>query len=506
MQCQLLRTGWRSDNICCRFFVFYSKNVVKMDKLKNKNFHLYTFDAKRYILDYVNVFYSEISEELYREFSDIENMGLPDYIVNDCDESQDLNRKMIRQLYDQEIFFSRRVVNIPLTYNEAFITMAPIHACNLQCKYCFARQGENYVNKEKIMPEEKLAAALEYIYFDYFKNIFNFRFDFVSGGEPLLNFETIKSIVEICETFKERGKTTKFWLCTNGTINRKEIFYFLDKHRFNIGVSLDGTRKDNDNYRVFRDGQSSYHLVINTLKDILTEDTYTRNLKNVWGLVVVTSETQSLVEILRHHKQVGLKRVQMRIVRTTEAYGLNENTFVAFKTLYNELFTFFIEQFKDDDIDYIEMISNDNDYLGKIMRRIILRRIVTNRCQAGKNKVSLTANGQLFPCDSFVGENEFCIGDALKKKRYNGILENIYVDGIAVCSTCWAKYICGGDCYHNSFLMKQSVEEVDYMFCKLQKHLIEQTVAMYCQMNDINAALFGKLARKIEISVREGIN
>lgn len=55
------------------------------------------------------------------------------------------------------------------------------------------------------------------------------------------------------------------------------------------------------------------------------------------------------------------------------------------------------------------MLSNDNDYLGKILRRIILRRIVTHRCQAGKNKVSITANGQLFPCDSFVGKMNFVL-------------------------------------------------------------------------------------------------
>lgn len=177
------------------------------------------------------------------------------------------------------------------------------------------------------MTEERLLKALEYIYFDYFKDISVFRFDFVSGGEPLLNFETIKTIVEICETYNKRGKTTKFWLCTNGIINKKEIFHFLDKHRFNIGISLDGTKKDNDNYRVFRDGTSSYNQVINTLRNILTESTYTRNFRNVWILVVITSETRSLVTILKHLKQNGLKRVQMRIVRTVEAYGLNERTF-----------------------------------------------------------------------------------------------------------------------------------------------------------------------------------
>ncbi|MDE7274055.1 MAG: SPASM domain-containing protein, partial [Lachnospiraceae bacterium] len=392
------------------------------------------------------------------------------------------------------------------TYYNAFVTMAPIHACNLQCKYCFARQGKNYKSEETTMPKKSLLKSLEYIYFDYFKDISDFRFDFVSGGEPLLNFETIKSVVEICEMFRKGGKTTKFWLCTNGTINQKEIFSFLDKHGFNIGISLDGTKKDNDNFRVFQDGTSSYQLVVNTLNKVLTESNYTRNFKNVWGLVVITSETQSLVEIIKHLKQIGLKRVQMRIVRTVETYGLNEFTFPSYKSLFKELFTFFIDQFINGNIDYIEMMSNDNDYLGKIMRRIILRRIVANRCQAGKNKVSLTANGQLFPCDSFVGKNQFCIGDALKRERYDGVLEKIYVGNIDECSVCWARYICGGDCYHNSFLIKQDVKGIDSIFCKLQKYLIEQTVAMYCQMNDMNVALFGRLTRKIQIGTREGIN
>jgi uncharacterized protein len=476
-----------------------------MDNLKSANFHLYTTNGKKYILDYMNIYYTEITDEQYRDFQSIESKGFLGYIKNDRDESHNHNKRIISQLYEKEIFFSTRVIDTSQNHYEAFISMAPIHACNLQCRYCFAQQGNNYISEEKTMTKENLLKALEYIYFDYFKDISAFRFDFVSGGEPLLNFETIKSIVEVCETFVKRGKTTKFWLCTNGIINKKEIFHFLDKHRFNIGISLDGTKKDNDNYRVFKDGASSYNQVINTLKDILTESTYTRNFKNVWILVVITSETQSLVTILKHLKQNGLKRVQMRIVRTVETYGLNESTFFKYKALYDELFAFFIEQFKMDNIDYIEMLSNDNDYLGKILRRIILRRIVTHRCQAGKNKVSLTANGQLFPCDSFVGKNDFCIGNVLKSERYDSVLENTFVDNIVACSGCWARYICGGDCYHNSYLMKNDVKDIDCIFCKLQKYLIEETVAMYCQMNEINVSLFGRLTRMVEIGIREGI-
>ncbi len=477
-----------------------------MNNFKNANFYLFSFNDKKYILDYINIFYSEISQNLYNEFADIEKKGLARYIADMRNESKGRNQQTIQFLYEQDIFFSKRIIQTTRTYDEAFLTMAPIHECNLQCKYCFAKQGKNYINEERFMSEEKLAEALEYLYFDYFREINEFRFDFVSGGEPLLGFENIQAVVKKCEEFRKRGKKTKFWLCTNGTINKKQIFEFLDNHGFNLGISLDGLKKDNDIYRTFKDGVSSYAMVVDTLKDILTGDNYTRRFKNIWGLVVITSETHSLVEILKHHKGIGLKRVQMRIVRTTEVYGLNDITFCVYKNLYDELFAFFVNQFRKGNIEYVEMISNDNDYLGKIMRRIILRRIVTNRCQAGKNKVSLTANGQLFPCDSFVGEERYCIGNALKRERYNGVLEEIYVDSVSMCSQCWARYICGGDCYHNSFLMKQNVQDIDGMFCKLQKYLIEQTIVMYCQMNEIDSALFARLTRKIEISTREGVN
>ena len=52
----------------------------------------------------------------------------------------------------------------------------------------------------------------------------------------------------------------------------------------------------------------------------------------------------------------------MRIVRTVETYGLNESTFFKYKALYDELFAFFVNQFRKGNIEYVEMISNDNDY------------------------------------------------------------------------------------------------------------------------------------------------
>lgn len=75
-----------------------------MDNLKSANFHLYTTNGKKYILDYMNIYYTEITDEQYRDFQSIESKGFLGYIKNDRDESHNHNKKIISQLYEKEIF------------------------------------------------------------------------------------------------------------------------------------------------------------------------------------------------------------------------------------------------------------------------------------------------------------------------------------------------------------------------------------------------------------------
>ena len=76
-----------------------------MNNFKNANFYLFSFNDKKYILDYINIFYSEISQNLYNEFADIEKKGLARYIADMRNESKGRNQKTIQFLYEQDIYF-----------------------------------------------------------------------------------------------------------------------------------------------------------------------------------------------------------------------------------------------------------------------------------------------------------------------------------------------------------------------------------------------------------------
>lgn len=469
--------------------------------MKRANYILFSSKNKYYIFDYFNIIYGEIDRNLYTIFNKILENGNDIYSI-DADENIS---NIIKNFYDQDLFFSDRDVVKFDSYEEAFLSMPSIHACNMKCKYCFAHSGENFEGDIRDMDEKTLKDSLDYLYFEYFKECQNFRFDFVSGGEPLLNFKAIMNIIHVTDEYRKSNKNTQFWLCTNGTINSEDIFSALNLHRFNIGISIDGEKSYNDSFRVYMNGHGTYDNVIKTIGNVINNNSYTRNFRNVWGLVVVTAKTTSLVATLKHHSLLGFQKVQMRIVRTREDYGLNKDTIEIFKKLYDELFDFFISEFENGSTFYMEIILNDNDYLGKMMRRIMLRTIVANRCQAGKNKISLAANGDLYPCDAFVGNNEYCIGNALTKELYSNKFKNLFTSDIPKCNKCWARYICGGDCYHNSMIMCESIMDVDPTFCELQKYMLENIILLFCYMNTENGDLFDRLARKTKIGTREGL-
>ena len=94
--------------------------------------------------------------------------------------------------------------------------------------------------------------------------------DYVSfyGGEPLLNINLIKSVVELFEHLECKRRFV-FSMTTNGILLKKHIKYLINKD-FHLIISLDGNRKSNS-YRIDKYGNESFENVYNVAKFIYKE-------------------------------------------------------------------------------------------------------------------------------------------------------------------------------------------------------------------------------------------
>ena len=138
------------------------------------------------------------------------------------------------------------------------------HDCNLACRYCFAGEGE-YQGDRSLMSYEVGKKALDFLVANSGSRR-NLEVDFF-GGEPLMNWEVVKQLVEYGRSIEEaNNKKFRFTLTTNGVLLNDEILDFVNKEMGNIVLSTDGRKEVHDRMRPFRNGKGSYDLIMPKFK------------------------------------------------------------------------------------------------------------------------------------------------------------------------------------------------------------------------------------------------
>lgn len=414
--------------------------------------------------------------------------------------------KIEHKLYDESIIkdfmdlyinniniFRRKLHSQEVDYDDKLIFSFPtIHSCNLRCKYCFADSGENFKSDaSKEISNHMVKQIFKYIMNSYSDKNF-YRLEFVSGGEPLLNQKNLIDSIDYALKIFD-NKNFEIVLVTNGTLLNQAIVDFIQKRRINLAITINGSESIHNNLCIMKNGKSAYGLILNNLK--LFNSDY---IKKIWSISIVTSDCISIKDIILHNYNIGIRRMEFRIARGSEknTIFLNERNINKFLNLYIELIEFFISEIKNNRLEYLLTILNDYDYFGKLIKRIFLKKIVISRCGAAVNKISFTSTGDIYPCDSFVGKEEFILGNVNNYDIKADIINAFKKDNTLVnecCKECKYNLICGGDCYYNRFVNNNSIYNNNTTFCQLNKKLIDLAIEFVLYIYVENVEIYKKI-------------
>lgn len=143
--------------------------------------------------------------------------------------------------------------------------------CNLRCSYCF-----NGDKTTKRMSFETAKKCVDFILKEASEaniNLLNGKQRQVElqfwGGEPLLEWDMIKDLVDYSENSHYKDVRVNFSGTTNGTLLTPEKFDFMQDHQVFFMVSLDGTPETHNRYRKFVDGRGSQEDTIYNVKEAL---------------------------------------------------------------------------------------------------------------------------------------------------------------------------------------------------------------------------------------------
>lgn len=436
--------------------------------------------------------------------------------------------KEIKYYYQKFLFLKNHGYFKPFNYNRRFdyrmksgqilrslanvrqVVFEVTDACNLKCEYC--GYGKYYHDYDKRTGKKlDLRAAKNLL--DYLQKLWNSDLNLsygqrlvigFYGGEPLLNFPFIRKIVKYVQNLEVPKHHFNFSMTTNAVLLEKHID-FLEAHKFNLLISLDGNRGHNS-YRLFANGRESFDHIIRNIEAL--QKRYPDYFSNHVTFNSVYHNRSALDEIHSFFKTKFDKIPTIRELNTSgikkerraefwETYGSIHEDFNRLEdplSVMKDLFTTlpsiagaerFIHQYTDSSfLDYKKMMSIDQD--GKWLP--------TGTCFPFLRKLFVTVNKKILPCEK-IGQ-QHCLGYAKPRRveidfeRVAKLYETYFKKLTKFCKRCYGSDNCG-KCLFNTRVEKatprcdmfSTYEDSRNYFASHMSHL-EQSPDIYSKILD----------------------
>ena len=347
-------------------------------------------------------------------------------------------------------------------------------SCNLRCRYCYHGEKGNGKGLQRQMGRDVALRAVDFL-FERSGELEDLVLVFF-GGEPLLNFETIRHAAGYAqEKAAASGKRLSFAITTNGTLLTPEIVDFLQAHDVSVTVSLDGFEQIHDRYRRFADGRPSYGVILPRVRQLLEG----ARKRPVVARVTVVDEPDRVPQILEHLLGLGFVEAGFAPVTTGHPeYQLNDRQMDELLSAFRHLAQRFLEAVEEE---RFFGFSNVIDLLVSLHQG----QVMNYPCGAGLGLFSVDAGGRLFLCQRFTGEESYCMGDIFEgfdEERLGKFRQEAEISNKEACRTCWARTICTGGCYHEACVREGSHLNPNLHYCEWIRRWGEIGLDVYCRV------------------------
>ena len=345
------------------------------------------------------------------------------------------------------------------------------HTCNLNCSYCFASQGK-YHGDRALMSFEVGKRALDFLV-EHSGSRHNLEVDFF-GGEPLMNFEVMKQLVEYGRSIeKEKNKKFKFTTTTNCVLMNDEIIDFLNREMGNVVISMDGRPEVHDRMRPTVNGKGSYAIIAEKAKKFAAA----RGDKEYYVRGTYTGYNKDFGNDVLFLADEGFEQLSVEPVVTDPAceYALKEEDLPQLKAEYDRLAQIYLDRRANGK--WFNFFHFNVDLAGGPC----LRKRLTG-CGAGNEYVAVTPDGDIYPCHQFVGREGYRMGSVLDG-TFDRDIQRRFADNHVLhkekCRECWARFYCSGGCAANAEAFHGDISQPYDMECQLERKRLECAMAIY---------------------------
>ena len=351
-----------------------------------------------------------------------------------------------------------------------------VHDCNLRCTYCYG-EGGSYGGERKPMTEEVAYKSIDFL-LSHSGDLENVSIT-LFGGEPLLNMPLIRKIVSYCrDKEKEFGKEINLGMTTNATLLDQETREYLNRNNITVGISIDGPKEVHDSCRVNVNGSGSYELMIDNTKELLKERD-----GRVTARITLTRNCLKMDDIMQYIEQMGFRKVNVAFVSGEDDSNITikKEDFEIIANEYEKIANRMLTALKENKPFY------NNLFYGHL-RQLHDKSPMLYNCGAGRRYLAVDPEGNIYICHRFVGKKDYKVGTVYSDIDKEKVREVAYahVDHKEGCKDCWARYLCAGGCFYNSYEKGGNLLAAPEDYCELYKKQYEVSIELYNNIKNIS--------------------
>lgn len=402
----------------------------------------FVHNSRYYLYDAFSNCLFEINKGQYYEIQLLKKIGINKFVALNKNDKQYqdivmlINRGLLKKTFISEIEHPAvKNINALLDRGVNEIILQITKDCNFKCRYClFANDTNTNRTHEKInMSFETAKSCVDFLYeHSADASVVNISF---YGGEPLLNFETIKKVVEYANN-KFSSKKIVYSMTINGSLLTDGILEFIVKNDFNIAISLDGPKNIQNKHRKFLgSGKGTFDVVYKCINKIKKE--YNNYFQNNVSFLPVVIDDEKYDNVLKFFLEAGIQEEMISPSKANfsgvdytyaDLGGNNSNI----KSLSKE----------SDDINKsnIEKLNALYENKGTISTKWHHK----GQCIPGVNRLFIDVDGEFYPCEKVVEDDTLSIGNIKTGFDLDKIINLMSIGKLTEdeCKSCWAVHFC----------------------------------------------------------------
>jgi len=357
--------------------------------------------------------------------------------------------------------------------------------CNLRCRYCYneietkekkgsaartvmsAEIGHQLI--EALLAQERIPRELALLFI---------------GGESLIDRAGMDALIR---HGRRRCARRRVGLApviyTNGVLLDRDLVAWADKLDVSLVVSLDGPPAINDRFRVFPSGAPSTAATLRGVEQLVRH-----GRQRVRRVRSVTTEPTALLPLHQYLLDLGFNDLYVQAAYDQRGYHDHDEALdlEALADWYRTLLL-------------AGVVISIHPFEVLLERLRARGRGVPNHypCGAALQTLAIGPDGTWYPCHHFIGERDWALGNVrdglpAADQRHRACVP---VAARTPCDTCWARHLCGGECYHRALTAGRGYDGVIEESCERKRRFFELGVEL---LTDVKARRPDALAALLE--------